>query len=69
MNEFFSTLLDKVSSILEKRKGLLPIVGIICVTINFVLQLMVSNWCTQTNLFLHIGIVVTILGFLLAWAL
>ena len=69
MNKFFSNLLDKASSLLEERKGLLPILGIIFVAINFFLQLVLSNWCTQNNLFLHIGIIIAILGFLLAWAL
>lgn len=69
MNKFFSNLLDKASSVMEERKGLLPILGIFFVVFNFILQLVTSNWCTQTNLFLHIGIIVAILGFLLAWAL
>jgi hypothetical protein len=54
---------------MEERKGLLPILGIFFVVFNFILQLVTSNWCTQINLFLHIGIIVAILGFLLAWAL
>lgn len=69
MNKFFSNLLDKASSVMEERKGLLPILGIFFVVFNFILQLVTSNWCTQINLFLHIGIIVAILGFLLAWAL
>jgi hypothetical protein len=40
------------------------------VIVNFVLPFfMASNFITVSNLFLHLGIIVAIIGFMLAWAL
>ena len=62
--------LDNISDYLSKRKGLLPVVGILLVTVNFILQLFQwSGWMAETNLFLHLGVVIALIGFLLAWAL
>lgn len=63
-------LLDYLSDFLAHRKGLLPILGLILVLINAVMQFIPGNiWLAETNLLLHIGIILAILGFLLAWAL
>jgi hypothetical protein len=69
MKNKFSELLDRISSFFEKRKGLLPALGIALVLINFILSLFGSNWFTQTNLFLHAGLIIAIFGFMIAWAL
>jgi len=63
-------LLDFLSEYLAHRKGLLPILGLILVLVNAVLQFIPGNlWLAETNLFLHLGIILAILGFLLARAL
>lgn len=62
-------LLDGISNFLSKRKGFLPILGIILIILNFVLSLFLSTWISQTNLFLHMGLIFAILGFMLAWVL
>ena len=67
--EQISRILDRVSDFLAHRKGLLPLIGILLISINFLLVLFTSNWFTQTNFFLHSGLIVAILGFLIAWAL
>jgi len=70
MSEKFSLILDQLSEYLARRKGLLPIVGILLVLANAVLQFIPSaGWLAQSNLMLHLGVIVAILGFLLAWAL
>lgn len=70
MSEKFSLILDQLSEYLARRKGLLPILGILLVLANAVLQFFPSaGWLSQTNLLLHLGVIVAILGFLLAWAL
>ena len=70
MSEKFSLILDQLSEYLARRKGLLPILGILLVIANAVLQFIPSGgWLSQTNLLLHLGVIVAILGFLLAWAL
>lgn len=62
--------LDRLSEFFAARKGLLPLVGLFLVLLNWILQIALNQlWLAETNLFLHLGVVVAILGFLLAWAL
>jgi hypothetical protein len=66
----FGAFLDWASEFFAHRKGLLPLFGILLVLINFILQLIPGiGWLAHSNLFLHLGIIVAIFGFLLAWAL
>lgn len=61
---------DRASEFLAKRKGLLPMLGILAVLINLLLQFIAPlGWLARTNLLLHVGIVLSVLGFMLAWAL
>jgi hypothetical protein len=70
MAEKFSLMLDRTSDFLEKRKGLLPFTGIALVLVNFVIQFFPGvGWLASSNLFLHLGVILAILGILLAWAL
>ncbi|MCC6148522.1 MAG: hypothetical protein IT308_13265 [Anaerolineaceae bacterium] len=69
MSRFLSSLLDALSSFLAPRKGLLPTLGVILVIINFLLQVFSAGWLASTNLFLHLGVILSILGIMLAWAL
>lgn len=66
-----SRLLDWFSEFLAHRKGLLPLIGIGLIILNFILQFFfpLDFWLTNTNLFLHIGIILAIFGMMLAWAL
>jgi uncharacterized protein YqfA (UPF0365 family) len=65
-----SKLLDTLSEYLAHRKGLLPLIGIIFIILNLILQFTpVPLWLTSSNLLLHIGIIVAIIGLMLAWAL
>ncbi len=66
----FSHFLDNMSEFLAARKGLLPFVGIILIIINGVLQFIpAAGPLASTNLLLHIGLVLALLGIMLAWAL
>jgi hypothetical protein len=65
-----SKLLDRLSEYLAHRKGLLPIIGLVMITINLLIQFIASGSVLATsNLFLHIGLIVAIFGLMLAWAL
>jgi len=66
-----SKLLDRLSEFLAHRKGLLPLIGIGLVIINYFLQFFFpfGHWLTGSNLLLHIGVVLAIFGMMLAWAL
>ena len=67
----FSRLVDKASDYFAHRKGLLPLIGILLVIINYVLPFIfgLDNLVTGSNLFLHLGVIIAIFGMMLAWAL
>jgi hypothetical protein len=69
MRDRLNRLLDRMSDFLAHRKGLLPILGLILVALSFIFQFVPGNWLGETDLFLHLGVMVAIIGFLLAWAL
>jgi hypothetical protein len=65
-----SKMLDWLSEFLAHRKGLLPLVGIILIILNLILQFILPpGWLTSSNLLLHIGLILAIFGLMLAWAL
>ena len=65
-----SRLVDRASDFFAHRKGLLPLLGILLVIVNFVLPFLIGlNVVTQSNLFLHLGVIVAIFGIMLAAAL
>lgn len=66
-----SKLLDNLSEFLAHRKGLLPLIGIALILLNLVLQFILppGSLLASSNLFLHIGLIVALLGLMLAWAL
>ncbi len=65
-----SKLFDRLSEFLARRKGLLPIIGLILILINLALQFTLPpGWLVSTNLLLHLGLVIAILGLMIAWAL
>lgn len=69
--KWLSKLVDDASNYFAHRKGLLPLIGIVLVIANYVLLFVLGpyHFLTGTNLFLHLGIIVAIFGFMLAWAL
>jgi hypothetical protein len=69
MRQRLNRFLDWFSNSFAHRKGLLPLVGILLVLVNLALSIFVTGWVVDTNLFLHLGVVIAILGFLIAWAL
>ena len=65
-----SRLLDKMSNYLAHRKGLLPLLGLLLILVNLVLQFVPGlGWVAQTDIFLHLGLIIAITGLMLAWAL
>jgi hypothetical protein len=64
MNQF----LDWLGDFLGKRRGLLPLIGLGLIVLNLLLQIIPgpgSGWIVDGNLFLHLGLVVSLLGILL----
>jgi len=66
MIRFLSNLLDNASEYFATRKGLLPLLGIVFVIINFFVRLFVPGWLSSNDLFLHLGIIIAIFGLMLA---
>ncbi|MCB8924977.1 MAG: hypothetical protein H6652_05060 [Ardenticatenaceae bacterium] len=60
MNDF----LDKVSEFLSKYPGLLPILGLVLIVVNLVLQLFPGNWFVDRNILLHLGLIISLIGLL-----
>ena len=67
---FLNRLLDAAAEFFAQRKGLLPIVGIILVLINAILQFIPGGGLfVDANILLHMGVMIAIFGIMLAWAL
>jgi hypothetical protein len=65
-----SKFLDLISEFLAHRKGLLPIIGLVLILINLLIQFIVpGSFLATSNVFLHIGLIVAIFGLMLSWAL
>ena len=69
MQRRLSILLDDASEFFAHRKGLLPLVGIFLVMVDFFFQIFPIGWVSTSSFFLHLGIIVAIVGFMFAWAL
>jgi hypothetical protein len=69
MMSFLSRVIDRLSEYFALRKGLLPLIGILLVVANFIVRLLPLGWFGASDLLLHLGIIIAIFGFMLAWAL
>jgi hypothetical protein len=70
MGQKINTLLDFLSEFLAPRKGLLLIISIILVLLNLLLQFIpAAGWLAASNILLHLGIIIALIGIMLAWAL
>ncbi len=61
-------LLDRLNELIGERPGLLPLLGLGLILINFLLQLWPgpgSGWIIDSNLFLHLGLIMSLIGILL----
>jgi len=67
LNEAINRYVDLIAKFLSEKPGLLPVFGLACIVINFVLQIYPGpgTWIVDTNLFLHAGLVTAIVGILL----
>lgn len=61
--------LNKVSAFIARYKGLPILIAVALVALNFVLQMLNLGWLSTSNLFLHLGVIVGLIGVLLAEAL
>lgn len=65
--------LKRIGDFLARVPGLPVLVGLGLILLNFVLQLLPSwpviDWMADVNLFLHLGLVISLIGLLLIRAL
>jgi len=66
-------LVEKINTYLSARPGLVPLVGVLLIILNLLLQFYPgpgSNWFVDSNILLHIGIITSIIGLLVvrAWS-
>jgi len=69
---WLSKLIDNAGNYFAHRKGLLPLIGIGLVVLNFLLPFFgvpLTSFFVASNLFLHLGVIVAIFGMMLGWAL
>jgi hypothetical protein len=71
LTQQLSEWVDQASEYFAHRKGLLPLIGMFLVFLNFLLiNLLPADWyIVSTNLLLHLGLLIAIFGMILAWAL
>ena len=63
-------MMQKLADFLERMKGLPILIGILLVVLNFIVQYIPGlAFLDDSNLLLHLGVVVGLLGVLLAEAL
>lgn len=61
--------LDRLSAFIARYKGLPTMLAVLLVLVNFVLQFINLGWLSESNLLLHLGIIIGLIGLLLAEAL
>jgi hypothetical protein len=70
MINWLSKFLDIASPFLARRKGLLPLIGLLLILVNLLIAILFpAAFIAQINLFLHLGLAFAIIGLMLAWAL
>jgi len=63
-------MLDRISGYIAEHKGVPVLAGVLLVILNFAVVLLSrGTWLADTNLLLHLGVVVGLMGILLGDAL
>lgn len=67
MDRRINEIVERINAFMVKRPGVLPLVGIGFILFNFLLQIYPGPdaWIAASNLFLHVGLVLSVLGLLL----
>jgi hypothetical protein len=67
MDEWINDMVERINEALERRPGMLPLLGVGFIVVNFLLQIFPGSgvWLVDSNLLLHLGLIVSIVGLLL----
>lgn len=67
MDRRINEIVERINALMVKRPGLLPLAGVGFILFNFLLQIYPGPdaWIADSNLFLHVGLVLSIVGLML----
>jgi len=67
MDKRINDFLERVNDFLVKWPSAVPLLGLVLILLNFLLQLFPGPgvWIVDVNLFLHLGLIVAVIGLLL----
>ncbi len=69
MDKFFSRLLDRISDYIANHRGVPILICIPLVILNYILRLIPATGNAFNDLFLHLAVIIGLLGVLLSDAL
>ena len=67
MGRQINELVERINAFMVRRPGTLPLAGLGLILVNFLLQIYPGpdTWIAGSNLFLHLGLILSIVGLLL----
>lgn len=67
MDRQINELVERANSFLARKPGILPLLGLALIVVNLLLRIYPGPdyWIVRIDLFLHVGLVLSILGLLL----
>lgn len=67
MIDRLSQFVDDLSEYLAERKGLLPLIGLFLVLLNLIFEFIPGlDFLSRSDLLLHLGVIVSVFGLMLA---
>jgi hypothetical protein len=67
MDKMLNEIVERLNDFMEKRPGVLPLVAVFLIILNLLFQIVpgTGSWLADSNLFLHLGLILGIIGLLL----
>ena len=67
MDRRINEIIERINAFMVRRPGVLPLAGVGFILFNFLLQIYPGPdaWIADSNLFLHVGLVLSVVGLLL----
>jgi hypothetical protein len=67
MDERINSLIEQINDFMVERPGVVPMTGILLIALNLLMQIYPGpeNWIAASNLFLHLGLILSVAGLLL----
>ncbi len=60
MNEF----IDRLGELISKYPGFLPLLGLVLIILNLILQIFPGSWFVDRHILLHLGLIISLIGLL-----